>query len=468
MEKEQNIVHTFVGKVREVHEQISIVDCETTYFPDIHELLIIKENPDIYMEVFSYRNSREINCLLFSSKSLLKRGMDVLATGEKIMTPVGKEVLGRSFDLFGKVQDGGAPLNVRHWRSLFPKKNISSRWKKKHPQQRKILETGIKAVDFFTPLFKGGKIGLIGGAGVGKTVLLSEILRNVSSGHTGVSIFAGIGERIREGHELQEFLKTYEILPKTALLLGHINKNAAFRFRTAWAAATLVEYFRDVEKQDVLFFVDNIFRFLQAGSELSSLLGEIPSESGYQPTLQTDLAQFENRLISTEQTVTSIQAVYVPSDDFTNPGVTATLPYFDAAIKLSRDITREGRHPAIDPLESGATIIDRDFIGEDHYRAFTQAIEILNDYKQLSRIVMIVGQEELSLENQKKYQRAKKINNYMTQAFFTVETQTGRKGVFVSRDSVVKDVLDILDGKFDNVPDEHFLYIGNTKSAYIT
>ena len=311
-------------------------------------------------------------------------------------------------------------------------------------------------------------MALVGGAGVGKTTLQEEILRNVVYDGTGVSVFAGIGERIREGHALYESLKEHNVLDRTALVFGHINKNAAVRAITASTAATLVEHFRDEEKTDVLLFVDNVFRFLQAGSELSTLLGELPSEFGYQPTLQSEIAEFENRLYSTtDASVTSVQTVYVPADEFGNPAVSATMPHMDAVAILSRELTYEGRYPAVDPFQSMSSALNPQTVGKEHYTAATEAIEILNQYKQLSRIVSIVGEEELSIENQKRYQRAQKLLNYMTQSFIVTEIETGRKGAKVPRELVVRDVRAILDGTLDAVPADKFLYIADLASAGI-
>lgn len=461
MEKEINNTKKFVGKIMEVHEQVVLVECESEYRPHIQELLTTEKDQHIFLEAYSYKSRNELYCLLFTPRALLERNMKIIATGEEIMVPVGNQTLGRAFNLFGESEDGLVGLEGGERYPIQQERKTLSQYK----IQDIVLETGIKAADFFAPMLRGGRAGMVGGAGVGKTILMTELLRNISVNHKGVTVFAGIGERIREGHELLELLKEHKILERTALVLGHINKNAAVRFRTAWAAAAVVEYFRDVEKKDVLFFVDNIFRFLQAGSELSTLLGEIPSEFGYQPTLQTEIAKFEDRLLSTEDAhITSVQTVYVPADELTNPTISATLPHLDTVIILSREVTQEGRHPAIDPFQSKSSLVDPKIIGIDHYSALTKTIEILNEYKQLSRIVTIIGEEELSSENQKKYQRARKILNYMTQAFFSTEIQTGRKGVFVKKEDTVKDVSEIIAGKHDAVPPERFLYIADIKS----
>jgi F-type H+-transporting ATPase subunit beta len=368
-------------------------------------------------------------------------------------------------NLFGEAVDGGAPIASSEERPIYPPVVHHAG---KMSGAGTILETGIKPVDFFAPIRQGGKTALVGGAGVGKTVMQTEILRNflrVGQGR-GVSVYAGIGERVREGHALYHMLDEHGVLPSTALVFGYINKNAVIRFRTAAAAASLVEYFRDEEGKDVFFFIDNVFRFLQAGSELSTLLGEIPSEFGYQPTLQSEVAQFENRLVSTDRgSVTSIQALYVPSDELENPAVAASLAHMDTIVVLSRDVAQRGLRPAVDPLRSSSEAIRPDIAGEDHYRAVTEAMAALNQYERLARMVSLVGEEELSTQNQQTYKRAERILHYMTQPLFTTAIEDGRDGVSVPRDAIVRDVRAILDGALDAVPPDKLLYIGDLKSA---
>jgi F-type H+-transporting ATPase subunit beta len=455
-----------VGRVRGILGQIVRIDCDSDYKPALRELLTTIDNPEIRLEAYAYDNPRTLFCLLLSEVDSIARNTKVVATGHQITVPVGNAVLGRVIDLYGEPIDGGGPLAVDSVRTIYRSRQETMAGKVVRPID--VLETGIKTIDFFAPLLRGGKMALVGGAGVGKTTLQEEILRNVVYGGTGVSVFAGIGERIREGHALWHSLAEHNVLDRTALVFGHINKNAAVRALTASTAATLVEYFRDEEKKDVLFFVDNVFRFLQAGSELSTLTGEIPSEFGYQPTLQSEIAQFENRLYSTKDaSVTSVQTVYVPADEFGNPAVSATMPHMDAVVILSRDMTYEGHYPAVDPFRSTSLALNPKIIGQSHYRTVTEAVEILNNYKQLARIVSIVGEEELSADNQKKYQRAQKILNYMTQSFITTEVETGRKGVIVPLSEVTADVRAILDGKLDAVSADKFLYIGSLHSAGI-
>jgi len=389
--------------------------------------------------------------------------MEIVSTGAQMTVPVGKEILGRVLDLYGNALDGGEALAQTSKRSIYGARQPSIAGAHR---KRVVSKTGLKTIDFFTPLPQGGKLGLVGGAGVGKTVLMTEFIRNLNNAHKGVTIFAGIGERIREGYELWQSLRKTGVLSRTVLLMGLMSENAAVRFKTAWAAATLAEYFRDEERQDVLFFVDNVFRFIQAGNELSTLLEEIPSEFGYQPTLQSEMAQFENRLASSKSgEVTSVQTVYVPADQLSNPAVTAALPYFDAVVILSREVAQQGMYPAIDLLRSHTSILDQSVLGEEHYRAVTQAVELLNYYTRLARIVAVIGEAELAETDRILYQRARRLQNYMTQPFFTMEEHTGRKGFFAEHQVVVQDVQRIIDGVFDDTPPEKFLYIGSTASA---
>lgn len=453
-----------VGHIRGVLGQIVRVDCDGAYKPVLQELLTVADNPSIRLEVYAYDDPYTLYCLLLSDVDAIERGLAVVSTGSKIEIPVGDTVLGRVIDLYGEAIDGGAPLSTDAVRPVYRAQEMSQGMEVVRPHA--VLETGIKTIDFFAPLMRGGKMALVGGAGVGKTTLQEEILRNVVYGGTGVSVFAGIGERIREGHALWASLKEHDVLDRTALIFGHINKNAAVRSLTAASAATLVEYFRDEKQQDVLFFVDNVFRFLQAGSELSTLLSELPSEFGYQPTLQSEIAQFENRLHSTaEAAVTSVQTVYVPADEFGNPAVSVTMPHMDAVVILSREMTYEGRFPAVDPFESSSIALNPRVVGQLHYDTATEAVEVLNQYKQLARIVSIVGEEELSQENQLRYSRAQKILNYMTQGFISTAVETGREGVKTTREEVVNDVHQILTGAVDDVPAEKFLYIRDLASA---
>lgn len=457
----EKITKQFVGRVYGVRGQIVIVHCESDYRPALQELLSAEDVQGVQLEVYSYYGRDMLFCLLLSSKEDLYRNMRIVSEGTTLSVPVGKSVLGRAINLYGQPVDGGRLLEYQETRPIHRLTRPAALSLK---ADRNLLETGIKIIDFFAPLVEGGRLGLVGGAGVGKTALMTEIIRNLNETHPGVTLFAGIGERIREGHELWESLKATGALAKTALIVAHINENAAIRFKVAAAAVTLAEYFRDEENTDVLFFADNIFRFVQAGNELSTLLEEIPSEFGYQSTLQTQMAQFENRLVSSgTKTISSIQTVYVPADQLTDPAVAAAIPYFEAIVVLSREMSQEGRYPAVDLLTSKSSVLDRSRANDPHFKALTAAIETLNQYDRLVRIVAIIGESELSPQDRTLYERAVRLRNYMTQPFFTLEDQTGRPGVLVRRADVISDVNAILGGKFDSIPADRFMYIGTTK-----
>lgn len=458
----KDITPQAVGRIRDIRGQVATVLCDGEYRPPLREMLYVERDPTIRLEVYAYENDRIVRCLLLSSVTTVIRGDRVNTTGQEITVPVGKEVLGRAMDLFGNPEDGKGAIQAH------TSKSIHSHDRKQFVDQRttrEIMETGIKAIDFFTPMQRGGKLLLVGGAGVGKTVLMSEILQGLIGHHEGVSIFAGIGERTREGHELWEWLGKQGILNRVVLMLGNIHKNAAVRFRTAWAAATVAEHFRDEEQQDILFFMDNVYRFLQAGSELATLAGEIPSEFGYQSTLQSEIAQFESRLKSTEShSVTSVQTMYLPADELSDPSIAVTIPHVDSTVILNRSIAQQGRLPAVDYLRSRSALIDPGIIGQEHYNAVTKAVDLLLQYEKLSRIVAIVGRDELSTENQRAYDRGQKILNYLTQPFFAAEVQTGKKGVHVSRSQTIRDIHRIIQGDVDTIPASALLYIGTLDS----
>lgn len=455
----------YVGRVYGVRGQIVRVRRESEYKPSLREVLTAEDNPAVQLEVHSYRGRDDLYCLLLSSKEDLYRSLRIVSTGSTLSIPVGRCVLGRAINLYGEPVDGGEKLAYTDSRPIQPPLKRRS-LELSHDQR--LVETGIKVIDFFTPLVEGGRLALLGGAGVGKTALMTEIIRNVNTTRSGVTLFAGIGERIREGHELREALEETGALARTGLIVGHINENAAVRFKIAAAAATLAEYFRDEEKVDVLFFADNIFRFVQAGNELSTLLEEVPSEFGYQSTLQSEIAQFENRLGRGESAaISSVQTVYVPADQLTDPSVAASIPYFEAVVVLSREMSQEGHYPAIDLLKSKSSVLDRTFADKEHFAVLTGAIETLNQYDRLVRIVAIIGEAELSASDRTVYQRALRLRNYMTQPFFTLENQTGRPGVFVHRKDVIEDVGKIVDGTYDKIAPALFLSIGTVKDMAV-
>jgi F-type H+-transporting ATPase subunit beta len=425
--------------------------------PFIGEILTLEENPSTLIEVYSISVKKTFLCLSLAKPNKLFRGARVKRTGKKLEVPVGKELLGRVIDIFGNPRDGLPPLKTGEKRSVY---------QSPPPYQeivpgKELIETGIKIIDFFTPLRKGEELGIFGGAGLGKTVLLLELMHNIVFFKKGVLVFAGLGERIREGHELYEKLKKSNVLNSTSLIFGQMNESAAVRFKVGFVAATIAEYFRDSCRENVLFFIDNVYRFLQAGNELSTLLSVIPSEDGYQPTLNSEIGKLEERLVSTKNgSITSVQAIYVPADDITDSGVQAVLPYFDSIAILSRDVYQEGRYPAIDILDSSSSVIDPAILGQDHYEVLLEAKKILERQKELQQIVSIVGEAELSIENRTIYRRARKILNFMTQNLFTVSEQTGTKGQYVKREETIKGVKAILEGRLDRILEEAFLFIG--------
>jgi len=452
------------GRIIKVSGQIAEIEIEGDIFPSLSEILTCPEDPQVILEVYSQSKDTTF-CITLSNPERLFRGMVVTGTSDDLKIPVGKALLGRVIDLLGKPLDNKGPLISDQRHSIYSKAPPLTTIKRDY----RILECGIKAIDFLTPIIKGGKIGLIGGAGVGKTVLLTEILHNITFTQKGVaSVFAGVGERIREGQELYQRLSDSKVMDQTVVVLGQMNENAAIRFRAALSATTLAEYFRDVEKRDVLFFMDNIFRFVQAGNELSVILGTTPSEQAYQATLQTEISSLEDRLVATQNgSITSFQNVYVPADDMSDAGVATVVSFLDTAIVLSRTVAQKGIYPPIELGQSSSAALNKSFLGEAHFKALTNFQQMLDDYNRLSHIVAIVGEAELSLENQILYNRTKKIVNYLTQPFFAAERQTGKKGVYVPRETTVKDINLILSGSLDQVPTEKFLNIGSLKEGGI-
>lgn len=460
METDKQQVATFVGTVRAVRGQIVEVDREGSYAPRLRELLTSPENTSVRLEVYAHGSGRTVWCLLLSSRKDIVRNMQIVATGSELSVPVGPEMRGRVVNLFGEPQDGGDEIQTGMSRSIYAPivHEVSG---ERIFGTDDLMETGIKAVDFFTPFLRGDRVGLVGGAGVGKTVLLTELLRTLTRHHADTAVFAGIGERIREGHELWKILEETNTLPHTTLMIAQMNENAAVRFRIAWAAATLAEYFRDEHDGDVLFFVDNTYRFVQAGSELSTLLEETPSAFGYQSTLESEVAQFEGRLSSTDKgAITSIQTVYVPADELGDPGVATVLPHLDAVIVLSRAIAQQGHYPPIDFLRSRSGVMSPSIVGKDHYETATEALDVLVHRERLSRIVAIIGKSELSTEDQALFERAERLLAYMTQPLASTESHTGKSGVSVPRAQTIGDVRAILSGSLDSMPIEDFRYIG--------
>jgi F-type H+-transporting ATPase subunit beta len=427
--------------------------------PSINDLLVLADSNETKMQVHASSGKDSFYCLSLSSDQALYKGATVINRGEQIHFPVGSSMLGRVVNLFGEPidklgdikTDGALPIHHKY------------RAKDQVVTKQKQLVTGIKVIDLFSPLVVGGKMGLFGGAGVGKTIVLTEILHNIvgKSGGKSVSVFAGVGERSREGHELYMSLQKSQAIKSSCLVFGPMGKNPAVRFLSAYSAATLAEYFRDEQKRDVLFFIDNIYRFAQAGSELSVLTRNIPSEDGYQATLESEMAEFHERLVSTKSAnISTVEAVYVPADDLLDHAVQTVLPYLESVVVLSRSLYQEGILPAIDILSSSSTSLSPEIVGERHFDVATEAKTVLKKAQSLERIVSLVGESELSIDDQLMFRRARKLRNYMTQNFFAIEAQGGQKGVFVNIENVVDDVAAIIGGRRDEVEEDRFLYIG--------
>jgi F-type H+-transporting ATPase subunit beta len=451
------------GKIISVKGQIIEVEFSEEK-PRIYDVLISKEDPTVKLEVYTSASPNSFYCLAITNTTNLHYGSKVFDTQQPIKVPVGKEMLGRVIDPLGEPQDGLGKITAKNFNPIvaqdikFADINVP----------KEILETGIKVIDFFTPIFKGGKVGLFGGAGVGKTVILSEIIHNIVilNPEKNASVFTGVGERTREGEELYSTLKENKVMQGVTLVYGSMGENPAIRFRTAFAGVTLAEYYRDILGKNVLFFIDNIFRFAQSGYELSTLMNVLPSEGGYQATLNSEMASFHERLASTEKnSITTVEAIYVPADDLTDSGVQSIFPYLDSDIILSRSVYQEGRFPAIDILSSNSSALNEKTVGTDHYQTALDAQTALKKALALERIVALVGESELSVQDQILYKRAKLIKNYMTQSFTVVESQTEKKGVRVSTKDTVADVRAILDGKVDLLAPEDLLYISTLKDV---
>lgn len=428
--------------------------------PQVRDLLILKGNPDVRFEVYASSGINRFYCLSFSRTNNLFRGARVENTQTPIMFPVGSELLGRVVDIFGRPIDARGDIKAQDsipvHRSAAHVSDIVTK--------QELLETGVKVLDIFAPLMRGGKMGLFGGAGVGKTILLTEILHNVvgREKEKSVSVFAGVGERAREGLDLFDALNKSGVAENASLVFGPMGENPATRFLAAFSAVALAEHFRDSEKKDVLFFIDNVYRFAQAGNELSTLTRTIPSEDGYQATLESEMADFHERLVPTRNAyISTVEAIYVPADDLLDHGVQAIFPYLDSVVVLSRSLYQEGILPAIDILSTTSATLTRTVVGDIHYETAIQAKSILKQAESLERIVSLVGEAELSGEDQLVYKRARKVKNYMTQSFFVAETQSGLKGSYVPLKTAIEDLNGILKGKFDQIPEEKFRFIGS-------
>jgi F-type H+-transporting ATPase subunit beta len=412
---------------------------------------------DLVLEVQGELGNNQVRCLGMGSTDGLVRGAVVTNTGGPIMVPVGEGTLGRIFNVLGKAIDSPDPVNAA---AMWPIHRDAPTFAEQEPTP-KIFETGIKVVDLMAPYTRGGKVGLFGGAGVGKTVLIQELIRNIAAVHKGFSVFTGVGERTREGNDLWVEMKESGVIAQTTLVFGQMDEPPGVRFRIAQTGVTMAEYFRDELGSDVLLFMDNIFRFMQAGSEVSALLGRMPSAVGYQPSLATEMGQIEERITTTKNgSITSVQAVYVPADDYTDPAVATTFAHLDATTALSRPISELGIYPAVDPLASSSRILDPAIVGEEHYNVARGVQETLQRYRDLQDIIAILGVEELSDEDKVTVGRARRMQRLFSQPFFVAEQFTGRSGKYVKIEETVASFKEILDGKVDDIPEQAFLYVG--------
>lgn len=427
--------------------------------PAIYDALNVElpEGGELVLEVQQHMGGSLVRCIALASTDGLVRGMDVLHAGESITAPVGEKTLGRIFNVLGRPIDGGARVDTL---KRYPIHRPSPAFTDQSTETE-IFETGIKVIDLICPFVKGGKVGLFGGAGVGKTVIIQELIRNIAAEHGGYSVFAGVGERTREGNDLYHEMKSSGVLDKTVMVFGQMNEPPGARARVALTALSMAEYFRDDEKKDVLLFVDNIFRFTQAGSEVSALLGRTPSAVGYQPTLATEMGELQERITSTQSgSITSVQAVYVPADDLTDPAPATTFGHLDSTVVLSRSLAELGIYPAVDPLDSNSTILDPVVVGEEHYATARGVQQMLQRYKDLQDIIAILGVEELSDEDKLTVARARKIQRFLSQTFFVAEQFTGQPGTYVPLKETIRGFQEILDGKHDDKSESAFYMKG--------
>ena len=452
------------GKVSQVMGPVVDVLFENGKLPAIYNALTIPNGKKtLTVEVAQHIGDNTVRCIAMASTDGLMRDTEVMDTGKSISVPVGDETLGRIFKVLGDTVDNGKPIKTdKRWnihRTAPEYDELAS--------STEVFETGIKVIDLICPYSKGGKIGLFGGAGVGKTVLIMELINNIVKQHDGLSVFTGVGERTREGNDLYNEMKSSGVLANTALVYGQMNEPPGARMRVALSGLTMAEYFRDVKGQDVLLFIDNIFRFTQAGSEVSALLGRMPSAVGYQPTLASEMGELQERIASTKKgSITSIQAVYVPADDLTDPAPATTFAHLDATTVLSRSIASSGIYPAVDPLESTSRILSEEIVGKEHYNVARDVQKILQRYKELTDIIAIMGMDELSDEDKLLVSRARKIQRFLSQPFFVSEKFTGIPGVYVPLSETIRGFREIIQGKCDNLPESAFLFVGTIDEAF--
>ncbi|MGE5482557.1 MAG: F0F1 ATP synthase subunit beta [Bacteroidota bacterium] len=456
-----------VGRVLQVTGPVVDVQFEPGQLPDLDNALVVEgDAPDrpihLVVEAAQHLGNNTVRCIAMDSTDGLQRGMPVRSTGGPITVPVGRETLGRMFNVLGEAIDGQpVPAAKERWPIHRPAPSVAD-----VKPATTVLETGIKVIDLLAPYPRGGKIGLFGGAGVGKTVLIMELIRNIATEHGGFSVFAGVGERTREGNQLWREMQESGVIDKTALVFGQMNEPPGARLRVALTALTIAEYFRDVEGQDVLLFIDNIFRFVQAGSEVSALLGRMPSAVGYQPTLATEMGELQERIVTTKNgSITSIQAIYVPADDYTDPAPATTFTHLDATTNLERSIAERGIYPAVDPLASTSRILSPHILGEEHYRVARGVQEVLQRYKELQDVIAILGMDELADEDKLTVSRARKIERFLSQPMFVAEAFTGQPGRYVPVKETVRGFKDILEGKHDNLPEQAFYMVGTIDEA---
>lgn len=451
------------GKIVQILGPVIDVEFETEQLPLIQDALtVVNKGKEVVMEVAQHMGNRTVRCILLAASEGLHKGMEVTATGGPIRVPVGKKTLGRMFNVLGETIDNGEPIETEEKWAIHRE---PPKFEDQSPVVE-MLETGIKVIDLLAPYAKGGKIGLFGGAGVGKTVLIQELIHNVATEHGGYSIFTGVGERSREGNDLWGEMTESGVIKNTALVFGQMNEPPGSRMRVAQTGLTMAEYFRDQEKQNVLLFIDNIFRYVQAGSEVSALLGRMPSAVGYQPTLANEVGALQERITSTKNgSITSVQAVYVPADDLTDPAPATTFAHLDATTVLSRAISEQGIYPAVDPLESSSRILEPDIVGEEHYEVARRVEEALQRYKELQDIIAILGMEELDEEDKITVFRARKIQKFLSQPFHVAENFTGIQGVYVPVAETIKGFKAILDGEMDDYPESAFLMAGTIEDV---
>lgn len=454
-----------VGRVIQVIGPVIDVQFSNKHLPAVYNAIKIQmENATITAEVIQHLGNSTVRCVAMTSTDGIVRGIEAIDTGDSIKVPVGEQVLGRVFNVLGEPVDNGGEVNATQF---LPIHRPAPSFEDQLPASE-VLETGIKVVDLLAPYAKGGKIGLFGGAGVGKTVLIMELIRNIAYEHGGFSVFAGVGERSREGNDLWNEMKESQVINKTAMVFGQMNEQPGSRMRVALSGLTMAEHFRDDMGQDVLLFVDNIFRFIQAGSEVSALLGRIPSAVGYQPTLATDVGELQERITSTKRgSITSVQAVFVPADDLTDPAPATTFSHLDATTVLSRSIVEQGIYPAVDPLESSSRILTPEHLGEEHYNTARGVQEILQRYRELQDIISILGMDELSEEDKLIVYRARKVQRFLSQPFNVAEQYTGLKGKYVPISETIRGFKEILEGKMDHIPESCFLNKGTIDEVYL-